>query len=266
MLGAALVSWGSALQTRYVWCAVSEILLCQGEKPAYAFLLLVASAVTFFCAVGAVRGDDVLNSATRANPIVETYFDIPSNPLGEALSAFSAATGLQLFYETDLVAGRSSSSVRGSYKAEQALKLLLGDSGVTAKSFDAGTLTLFPKSGDQGDDLSAPKALAARFLPYFASLQRALRLALCRSPKIHIDSAEVRVRLWIAASGAVANAEVLSSSEHQQSYLQALRAMSIEEPPPQGMPQPVTLLLMARNSQEAAECPRAGRSITGPLQ
>ncbi len=58
-------------------------------------------------------------------------FNIPSGPMRDALTAFGAQSGQQIFFASDLVAGRRSPGVNGRMEPEAALSRLLRDSGLT---------------------------------------------------------------------------------------------------------------------------------------
>jgi hypothetical protein len=51
-------------------------------------------------------------------------FDIPSQPLAQALTAFGRQSGMQIAVDTAAVAGKTSGSVSGTMTAEQALRQL----------------------------------------------------------------------------------------------------------------------------------------------
>ncbi|MEW6435622.1 MAG: TonB C-terminal domain-containing protein [Pseudomonadota bacterium] len=185
-------------------------------------------------------------------------FDIPAQPLSLALRAYSAATDIQLFYESELVAGRTSSQLCGLFSPRIALQILLRGTGLKAVSFDPGTETLLAaqRRATSSVDLQRLQAQAIVFQPYFALIQSSLRSALCRAPETRVGGSEVRAQLWITKSGAVQRAELLSSTGSlgsDQAYIAALQALSVG-PPPAAMPQPITLLILPRQSPDAAEC------------
>ena len=57
-------------------------------------------------------------------------FDVPSQPLGQALTAFGQQAGLQVGVSAPTVAGKTSTAVSGVMTPEQALRLLLSGTGV----------------------------------------------------------------------------------------------------------------------------------------
>jgi TonB family protein len=194
-------------------------------------------------------------TAEAGAPVVA--FDIPSQRLAAALKAFSAAASLQLFYEAGLTADHTSNAIRGSFTRTAALRMLLAGTGLAATSFEPGTITILPApKQSEPVDLRPAKARAMPFTPYFALIQASLRSALCQTPATRTDASKIRVQLWIAPSGTVAQVKLLSSTGSEvrdRVYLDALRALAVGVPPP-SMPQPVTLAILPRNSPDAAEC------------
>ena len=70
--------------------------------------------------------------AQQAPSEAEQDFAIPAGPLAQALQAYSAATGIQLVYSSDLVAGANSPGVTGHMARTEALGRLLAGTGLTA--------------------------------------------------------------------------------------------------------------------------------------
>jgi hypothetical protein len=229
-----------------------------GRRRAWA--LLIAASVL----VASERAASAQATASGA----ELQFDIPAQPLASSLKAYSAITNLELYYESSLMDGHRSPSIRGSFSPDVALRRLLEGTGFSVASFDPGTVTILPpRQQPRGQKLEAIKSKAVEFTPYFALIQAGLRSAFCRTPAIQTDLLELIVRLWIAPSGAVARADILSptgSDVRDRAYAAALRTLVIGEPPPAGMPQPVTLMVLPRTSRMAAECPQPGSSSPVP--
>ena len=69
-------------------------------------------------------------------------FDIPSQPLAQALTAFGRQSGMQIAVDTAAVAGKTSGSVNGTMTAEQALRQLLAGSGLTYQFTSANAVTV----------------------------------------------------------------------------------------------------------------------------
>jgi secretin/TonB-like protein len=184
-------------------------------------------------------------------------FDIPAQPLASALQTFGRSTQIGLFYESSLMIDRRSSSVRGDLTPEAALRLLLKGTGFTIASFSRGTITILPPAATSAAELAQIKRQTSAFTPYLALLQLSLRSVFCQQPDLRADTEELLVRLRIGPSGAVSFAELLSSTgspQHDLAYLAALRTLSVGEPPPAAMPQPVTLMILPRDQRQVAEC------------
>lgn len=71
-------------------------------------------------------------------------FNIASQPLGTAMNAFAEATGWHVNVPTELITGRTSSGISGSYQPEQALQALLAGTGMTYRVTDTNAVTLVP--------------------------------------------------------------------------------------------------------------------------
>ncbi len=232
-----------------------------GNKRA-AFLHVRRGWIVALVAAASMMVSQHARSAQTYDPEAQYKFDIPSQPLMTSLKAVSAITKLELYYESSLIEGQRSPPVSGLLSPDAALRRLLEGTGLSLASFEAGTITLLPtRQPLKGQDIAALKSRAAEFNPYFALVQASLRAALCQERAIQTDQAELIVRLWIAPSGSVARADILSptgSGERDRVYASALRNIVIGQAPPQAMPQPVTLMVLPRTSRMAAECQQLG--------
>src|SRR5690349_18265652 len=82
--------------------------------------VLTALSATVVAAEGAVAG---------GAPVHE--YRIAVQPLDQALRQFALSAGMDLLFSPDLVAGRKSSSVNGSYSVDDALSRLLDGTGLS---------------------------------------------------------------------------------------------------------------------------------------
>jgi iron complex outermembrane receptor protein len=71
-----------------------------------------------------------------------TTFDIPAQPLSQALMAFGRQSGMQIAVDSATVAGKTSAPVAGSMTAEQALRQLLAGSGLGYQFTSANAVTV----------------------------------------------------------------------------------------------------------------------------
>lgn len=70
--------------------------------------------------------------AQAATETARHAYDMPAQPLGQALAALAAKTGLLIASDARLLAGRQAPALQGSYSAEEALARLLADSDLVA--------------------------------------------------------------------------------------------------------------------------------------
>ncbi len=73
--------------------------------------------------IGSVFADE----PAQAEP---TRFDIEQQPLKSALTEFARQSDREILYSTDVVADKEATSVDGVYEPEEALDLLLADTGL----------------------------------------------------------------------------------------------------------------------------------------
>ncbi len=81
-------------------------------------------------------------AATTAGQAAERYFDIPAQSLDEALRAFARVADVQFAYSAELIAGRTSSGLRGRYPVQQGLARLLAGTALSFRSTDERTFSL----------------------------------------------------------------------------------------------------------------------------
>ncbi|WP_345251288.1 hypothetical protein [Pigmentiphaga soli] len=75
-------------------------------------------------------------SAAAQSDLVD--FDIPAQPLADALRRYASQSRQPALYQSGVVAGRTSSAVRGRHTAAAALRLLLEGSGLAAEPAGPG--------------------------------------------------------------------------------------------------------------------------------
>lgn len=177
-------------------------------------------------------------AAMSAEPI---EFNIPAQPLARALVAFSAVTGLEIFYNAALADHQNSRAVMGLLPPATALQMLLRDTGYTAKSTAVGALTIAPAPPETA---AAAAEDRRRLQSYFASIQHPLGDILCRNAPA-VTSRELLLRFWLLPTGVVDRAEVIDDEGRatpDQSYAALIRGLTLAAPPA-GMAQPVNMVL-----------------------
>lgn len=105
----------------------------------------------------------------------QVRFEIAAQPLADALDAYSAATGLEVFYDGALVAGRDSRFIQGLLEPKAALRELLAGTGLTARNTGMRSFTLVPSA--------SIRVAGATDQSYFARLQKEVSRALWATPR-----------------------------------------------------------------------------------
>ena len=77
--------------------------------------------------------------------------DIPPQELSSALKIFAEQTNLQLLYASEVVEGRRTTGLLGTFTTEEALTMLLANTGLTYTFTDANTVTLQPPARRRAD-------------------------------------------------------------------------------------------------------------------
>lgn len=95
--------------------------------------VLAASALTL----------TVIPNPVQAQSQARTFsFNIPSEPLSKALRDYGEATGQQIIFTEDLVAGRRAPALQGTFDADEALRRLLEGSDLVMERTPAGAIMI----------------------------------------------------------------------------------------------------------------------------
>lgn len=221
------------------------------------FLLLTSGLFTAMAVAAPHAEESMLHDAP---PPAAIAFDIAAQPLASALEAYSAATGLEVFYDGSLAVARRSSDVRGRFAPEAALQRLLRGTELIARSTGPASFTITPPVPADPPARRAPADGSSPYEAYFALVQAGLARALCSSAQTQPGRYQVIIRLWIAPTGAIRRTELLGSTGtlmRDHAFLNVLHNLQIGAPPPR-MPQPITMAILPRASVRPADCAAAG--------
>jgi len=235
--------------------------------------LAPGSSITLGLLVACVAAGIGAGGATAAEPanapqksVGRISFDIPAQPLVTALDAYSSATGLEVLYDSALAAGHSAAPVKGSYTAREAVALLLGGSGLTARPIGVGAITITPAPaagpapiapGPVPSPVSSPGPAESPYAAYFALIQQRFETAFCQDAHASPGNYRAVLKFTIEPTGRIVQAELLGStgsSQRDRAIAQALGRVSLGEPPPD-LPQPVMLLILPQSAGKVADCP-----------
>lgn len=184
----------------------------------------------------------LLSFAAAAQGGVHAY-DIPAQPLEQAVERFSVISGWSVMYPGDLAAGRSSHALRASLPPLPALQALLQDSGVEAEVIGEQRVVLrrgMPSAAEHGVGAELPEAERRR---RYGGLQQRLRAAFCDDPEIAPGRYAATLRFRIDGAGNVSEPELLSGSGSDRRDAHLLQAMQglVLATETAALPQPVTL-------------------------
>lgn len=182
-------------------------------------------------------------------------FDIPSQPLDDALNRYASLTERAMLFRSDVVAGRTSSAVRGRYTPEQALSLLLEGTGLAAERTRTGPVEAFALRILGPPAPSMEDALAAAG-DYPGGVQAGLWDALCSDPRTVPGRYRAVVRFRVDRGGRPGPVELMATTgdaRRDAAIVEVLGRLRMPPPPP-GMPQPMTLLILPQSGGDAAAC------------
>lgn len=192
-------------------------------------------------------------------------FDIPAQPLADALRQYASLTHRPALFRSDLVDGRYSSAVHGRYSFEVALYQLLGGTGLVAEKSDAGPLTGFVLKAIKPSEV-APRVGLGDLAGYPGQIQARVWSDLCADARTAPGGYRALLRFEVDDAGQVRHPRLLGSTgdaRRDEAMLAVLRRVSVGAPPPPSLPQPVTVLIVPR-VEGGDPGPACGDGTAGP--
>ncbi|UGV26625.1 hypothetical protein E0H22_13570 [Rhodopseudomonas boonkerdii] len=184
--------------------------------------------------------------ATTAVP--RWHFDLPAQPIEEALYRLSATAGVQIFADGKVLAGRKAPAVYGDYTVDEALEHLLSESGLVARAVGTGAIAVtLGLSGAEGEMVRRN---------YSTALQHAVLAALCRDGAASLGEYRLAFRIWLSSDGRADRVDLLSSTGDQDRDRlvgRILRSVTVERPP-KSLPQPVIMVILPKSPRESGDC------------
>ena len=119
-------------------------------------------------ALAAAAGSVPEASAQPAEPELaqrQATFNIPPQPLADAITSFGRQSGMQVSVDGDLARGIASPGVSGSMTPEQALSRLLAGTGITYRMTGGNTALLVRVSDGQGGAMQLDPVRVQAALP-----------------------------------------------------------------------------------------------------
>jgi hypothetical protein len=199
------------------------------------------------------------------------HFDLPAQPLAQALQAFGRISELAVLASAPLLDGRVSAAVVGDYSPREALQRALAGTGLEARFTGPDEALIVaspvepqaaPASGSARVDELAIDGIdgGGEQLAYAAMIQARLTEALCASPATRPGSYRLVAQLRLDAQGAVAAARVVASTglgSRDAAIERVIRTLSLDSAPPVGLPEPVTIMLRPTGNGVHVNCPQS---------
>ena len=227
----------------------------------YARWALMA-ACGFYGGAGHALGQQAADLGPAGDVRGLVSFDIGPQPLSTAVRAFSDVTGQALLVDERLLVGRMSPGARGEFTPEDALRRLLAGTGLRERYTSDKAFTLMPApeiSVSMSNTAAAPAPADSAdtvVAVYGATLQRAVEAALCRAPLTRPGEYRLALQVWLDSDGEVQRLRLLGSTgraERDKAVESALGGLRVDPPPP-GLAQPLTLLLLPADASRPARC------------
>jgi Secretin and TonB N terminus short domain len=188
----------------------------------------LAAALALF-ATGAVAQDALFS------------FAISAQPLAAALEQYSAVTGRDVLYNSNLAIGRQSNGAHGRQSADTALGALLEGTGLSAQRIAQESFVLAPISSAM--DSSTPVAVS----DYYGRIQISLRTALCGDSLARPGSYRIAMRFRITDDGSVMHYEQFGSggsADIDEAIRRTVSHLRIGAQPPASLGQPVVIVIL----------------------
>ncbi len=195
------------------------------------------------------------------------HFDLPAQPLSEALRAYGSMTDLTVIARASLLDGLTSTPVSGNYSPREALQRLLSNTGLQANFTGTDEAVIARASLAQPASASSlPVAITASDIDgvvddagrsYAATVQAQLAEVLCASPRTRPGNYRMVVQLRIGDSGSVIASDLVQSTgvpERDAAIEQAMRTLVMDTPPPSALAQPITILVRPRGNGLDTDC------------
>jgi hypothetical protein len=183
------------------------------------------------------------------------HFDVSAQPLQSALDAYSAATGLEVLYDSGLASERRSGGVKGTLTPAAALKALLEGTGLTALYAGSNAFAVIPAPASVPTPNMAQGAIG--YEQYFGLIQASIAEAFCKDAETIPGHYRIALKFWIGPAGEILRPELLSSTHdlaRDSAISSNLKHVTIGRMPPVGMPQPITMIIAPRPPEKTGDC------------
>jgi hypothetical protein len=116
------------------------------------YLFNSIAAVALVAGPSVARGQDVKRHA----------FEVPAQDLGASLQALALQSGITVLVDSKIVAGKQAPALHGSYTVEEALRILLDQSGLVYTPVDGGFAVRHARTGGGSSSTSDGQESSSR--------------------------------------------------------------------------------------------------------
>lgn len=185
---------------------------------------------------------------------IEMTFDLPAQPLKQALEQYDARTNLSVFFSSELTAGRMSSAVHGLFSPQQALHKLLEGTGLTVESAAQDAFVLVPLELESS---VASQAVFTASRAYDGLVQLRIRQALCARQDLALGSYRLALRVQLDNAGRVQQVRLLDTTGDRlrdAEIIKVIQRVDIGQPPLL-VGKPFVILVRPRVADVSSACP-----------
>jgi hypothetical protein len=240
-----------------------------GSVFAWRIALIVGLALCLALPTAMARAQSDMRSSTAdaRNSLGPITFDIPAQPLFDALETYAAIAGQEVIFDGALATDRRSTAVVGRYSSEDALRLLLKGTGLLPRYMRANAFVLVVAPPVAQRRLPVNEASPALVKQYYGRLQSGIKAALCGSDGAQPGDYRVAVSFWIDPTGVVSRVVLFGSTgerERDATIKRMLQGLTIGAPP-SGFAQPVTVIVEPWSPGMTLDC-QVSRAQTQELR
>jgi hypothetical protein len=185
-------------------------------------------------------------------------FNIPAQSLAAALNRYGAISDQPAVFASDMVAGRTSSTVQGTYSSEAGLRLLLQGTGLSFEKISSGLGTTFLLKEVGKPVARATLAAFYGLTGYPGLIQARIQETLCADPLTAPGGYNTLFRFQLDGNGRIHNAVLLDSTgnaRRDDALLKALQSVNIDlPPPPMVVEQALTMRLRRSDAHAGPQC------------
>ncbi|AZG09436.1 hypothetical protein EGT29_17110 [Pigmentiphaga sp. H8] len=210
-------------------------------------MMLLAWILGPFCcgfahiAAAAQAAGRAADAAVRTEPAA---FAIDSQPLHDALQAYSQATGRSVLYDAGQVVHLRSMAVHGALDPDAALAALLQGTGMQARFASTGAFVIVPVEPPASTAVHGEGGIALH-AAFYGRVQRVATSILCADAGLSIGRYRLAISAYVSGSGELRRVKAAAQghAELEPRIEASLEGARLEIEPPPALIQPIVLLV-----------------------